>query len=402
MEPGGWDAAYDSVLRAFLAHGESAEEAEFWRGVAEPSRYVVVRDEDEVVGTAGSFPFRMTVPGGAEVPLAGVTMVTVQSTHRRRGVLTAMMRKQLDDLYAAGEALAGLTASEPPIYGRFGYGLATEQASVSVDSRLVRIDAPPAAARVRLRVRDPRSVAEQCERLYARLVPERPGMLARQPGWEEVELLDPPEDRAGFGPRQCLVAEVDGEFAGYARFAVKPHWESGGPDGSVMVNKVLAVDPAASAAMWRYLLSIDLTSKLVGRNLPTDDPLLHLVSDVRRCRIGLRDMLFLRLVDVGAALASRTYAVPVDVVFEVSDPFCPWNEGRWRLAGDAKGATCQRTTGRADLALSARELGSVYLGGTSLVALGAAGRVEELRGGALAEASLAFRGQVAPWLPHGF
>lgn len=137
-------------------------------------------------------------------------------------------------------------------------------------------------------------------------------------------------------------------------------------------------------------------------NRPVDDAWQHLVSDARRCGLSFRDSLHVRLVDVGAALEARTYQAPVDVVFEVEDAFCPWNEGRWRLTGDAKGASCTRTADAPDLTLSVRELGSAYLGGVSLASLAAAGRVRELRQGALAEASLGFSSVVAPWLPHGF
>ncbi|CAM5252507.1 GNAT family N-acetyltransferase OS=Streptomyces tendae OX=1932 GN=GUR47_09305 PE=3 SV=1 [Streptomyces tendae] len=126
------------------------------------------------------------------------------------------------------------------------------------------------------------------------------------------------------------------------------------------------------------------------------------MSDIRRCRPELRDALYVRLVDVGEALAARTYQAPVDVVFEVEDAFCPWNAGRWRLSGDAKGASCERTPDAADLVLSVRELGAAYLGGVSLGSLGAAGRVREVREGALAAASVGFGSDVAPWLPHGF
>jgi predicted acetyltransferase len=141
---------------------------------------------------------------------------------------------------------------------------------------------------------------------------------------------------------------------------------------------------------------------VVARNRPVDDPLLHLVNDVRRCELRVRDGMFVRLVEVGAALEARTYRTPVDVVLEVEDAFCPWNAGRWRLLGDRKGASCKRTDDDADLALSVRELGAAYLGGVSLGALAGAGRVRELRRGALGEAAGAFLSDVAPWLQHGF
>jgi predicted acetyltransferase len=258
--------------------------------------------------------------------------------------------------------------------------------------------------------------------VYARQVTTRPGMLARQPGWERLPLLDPESERKGSSALQCVLAErvgaghgdgaggeggddgsgEGGQVVGYARYFIKPEWDAAGPKGEIGLRDLEAVDPAAYAALWRFLFDIDLTSTLRTYNRPVDDAWQHLVSDIRRCGVALRDSLYVRLVDVGAALEARTYQTPVHVVFEVEDPFCPWNEGRWRLTGDAKGASCVRTTDAADLALSVRELGAAYLGGVSLTSLAAAGRVRELRQGALAEASLGFSSAVAPWLPHGF
>ncbi|MGW0532012.1 GNAT family N-acetyltransferase [Streptomyces sp. NPDC003032] len=397
-----WDAWYGVLELAFGGVPESAQERELWRALAEPDRSMGVWDGDACVGTAGAFSFRLSVPGGALVETAGVTMVGVAATHRRRGILTSMMRRQLDDVRAAGEPLAVLTASEPVIYGRFGYGTATLQMKADIDTTRVRLSVPAGTDDVVLRYARPADVHEACEALYARRVTERPGMTARQPGWERLGLLDPESERGGASPLQCVVAERAGELVGYVRFAVKPDWDWKGPKGAVHVRDLEAQDPAACAALWRFLFDIDLTSSVFARNRPVDDPLLQLVSDIRRCDITVRDSLHVRLVEVGAALESRTYQAPVDVVFEVEDAFCPWNAGRWRLTGDTKGASCERTRDAADLVLSVRELGSAYLGGVSLSSLAGAGRVRELRQGALAEASVAFGSDVAPWLPHGF
>jgi predicted acetyltransferase len=402
LAPEQWDLFYDRLERGFGGPREPAEERALWRRLSEVERSLAAWDGGELVGTAGAFSFRMTVPGGSALPVAGVTMVSVQPTHRRRGVLTAMMRAQLDDIRGRGESVAVLTASEPPIYGRFGYGIASRQMHGSVDTARVVFAAPPGTDRVRLRLAPAAAVREECEAVYARLVPGRPGMLARQPGWDELLVLDPPANREGAGELLCVLAEADDGIRGYARYAVTPRWDHAGPDGVVGVRAAEALDPAAYAALWRYLAAIDLTATVTFRNRPADDPLVHLASDVRRCRLGWRDGLHLRLVDVGAALAARTYACPVDVVLDVEDTFCPWNSGRWRLTGDTKGASCARTTDPADLALPVRDLGAAYLGGPSLHALAGAGTVRELRTGALAEAATALRGGVEPWLPHGF
>ncbi|OIJ69426.1 GNAT family N-acetyltransferase [Streptomyces mangrovisoli] len=397
-----WDVWYDNLIRAFGGVPEPPEERELYRELTPVERSIGAWDGDVCVGTAGAFGFRMTVPGGARVPAAGVTMVSVAATHRRRGLLTSMMRRQLDDVRAWGEPLAVLTASEPAIYGRFGYACATYQLSAEIDTGRVRLVLPPGAEDVTLRYAAVADVLDACEAVYARLVPRRAGMLERLPGWERLALLDPESGRDGASPRQCVIAERDGEITGYALFRVKPEWEVSGHNGEVQLKELAALDPATDAALWRFLFDIDLTTRLSARSRPVDEAWRYQVSDIRRCRPRLRDGLYVRLVDVGAALEARTYQTAVDVVLEVEDAFCPWNEGRWRLTGDAKGASCVRTADRADLALSVRELAAVYLGGVSLGSLAAAGRVRELRDGAVAEAAVAFGTAVAPWLPHGF
>ncbi|MGQ3554806.1 GNAT family N-acetyltransferase [Streptomyces rochei] len=397
-----WDTWYATLVRAFGGVPESAEELELYRSLTEPDRSLGVWEGGECVGTTGSFSFLTTVPGGARVPAAGITMVGVAATHRRRGVLTSLMRRQLDEVRALGEPLAVLTASEPAIYGRFGYGAATFQINAEIDTARVRLSVPDGTDDVRLRYAVPGEVLDECEAVYARLVPGRPGMLARRPGWERLGLLDPESERDGASPLQCVLARRDGEVTGYARFRVRPTWGNEGPDGTVVLKDLAGLDPVTEAALWRFLFDVDLTSTLAVRGRPVDEAWQYQVSDLRRCRPVLRDALYVRPVDVGAALSARTYQAPVDVVFEVEDAFCPWNAGRWRLSGDPKGASCERTSDAADLALSVRELGAAYLGGVSLTSLGAAGRVRQLRPGALAEASVAFGSDVAPWLPHGF
>ncbi|MEU3247574.1 MULTISPECIES: GNAT family N-acetyltransferase [unclassified Streptomyces] len=397
-----WDAWYDNLVRAFGGVPESSEERELWSELTEYDRSLGIWEGERCVGTAGAFSFRVTVPGGASVPAAGITMVSVAATHRRRGLLTSMMRRQLDDIHSWGEPLAVLTASEPAIYGRFGYGIATYQHHAEIDTTRVRLSVPPGTDDVGLRFAAPADVLDACESVYARVVPGRPGMLARRPGWDRLTLLDPESERDGASPLQCVVAERDGEVVGYARYRIRPDHDHTGAKATVVLDELQALDPAADAALWRLLFDLDLTTTLRTRGRPVDESWQHMVSDIRRCAVRVRDALHVRLVDVDAALEARTYQAPVDVVFEVEDAFCPWNEGRWRLTGDAKGASCVPTREPADLALSVRELGAAYLGGVSLVSLAAAGRVRELRQGALAEASVAFSSAVAPWLPHGF
>ncbi|MFJ3641703.1 GNAT family N-acetyltransferase [Streptomyces sp. NPDC090108] len=402
LRPDEWDTWWDGLVRAFGGVRAADEERELDRSVTEFERFLAVRDGDLNVGTAGSFSFRTTVPGGALVPAAGVTMVSVAATHRRRGVLTSMMRRLLDDARALGEPLAILTASEPAIYGRYGFGAATFQLNAEIDTSRTALSVPAEADEVRLRYADPAGALDDCEAVYAALVPRRPGMLARRAGWERAGLLDPESRRKGGSALQCVVAERDGAVTGYARFRTRPGWGRDGHEGTVSVLEHAALDPATDAALWRFLFGIDLMLHVEVSGRPLDDAWQYLVSDIRRCRPWLRDSCYLRPVDVGAALSARTYRTPVDVVLEVEDAFCPWNEGRWRLSGDTEGASCERTTDPAELALSVRELGAAYLGGVSLLSLARAGRVRELRPGALERASVAFGSAEVPWLSHGF
>lgn len=402
LRPDQWDVFYDRLERAFGGPPEPEEERRLWQRITDPERMIAAWEGTELVGTAGAFSFRMTLPGGASADVPGVTMVSVQPTHRRRGVLTAMMRRQLDDFRERGEPVAVLTASEPAIYGRFGYGVATRQLRGRVDTTRAAFHAPEGVDRVRFRLVAPAEAVADCERVYGQLVSRRPGMLARMPGWEQEPVLDPPAGRDGAGPLLCVLAEVDGEVRGYARYATHPGWAPTGPDGTVRLRDIEALDPVTYAALWRYLAGIDLMTRITFWNRPMDDALVQLASDIRRCDLSFRDGLHLRLVDLPAALSARTYAAPVDVVLDVDDPFCPWNSGRWRLTGDTKGAGCVRTDDAAELALNVRELGAAYLGGPSLRSMAGAGLVTELREGALAQASAAFRSDAEPWLPHRF
>ncbi|MEV5682001.1 GNAT family N-acetyltransferase [Streptomyces sp. NPDC052164] len=403
LRPSEWDNWITCLERGFGAVPSPPEARELWLALAEYERFLGLWDGAECVGTTGAYSFRLTVPGGAAVPAAGVTMVSVAATHRRRGALTGMMRRQLDDVRSWGEPLAVLTASEPAIYGRFGYGAATREMHLDIDTDRVRLARPAGSDGVRLRYADPVEALAACEAVYARLAPGRPGTPVRRPNWDRTAVLDPERERSGASPLQCVLAERDGEVVGYATFHTKPEWNLTKPAGTVSLRDLGALDPASYASLWQFLFDIDLMSTVECGNRPADDALLHLVSDVRRCDVRTQDGLYVRLVEVGAALEARTYRAPVDVVLEVEDAFCPWNAGRWRLTADAKGvASCRRTEDDADLELSVRELGSAYLGGVSLASLAAAGRVRELRTGALAEAGAAFSWDVEPWLPHGF
>ena len=347
----------------------------------DPARFYRAHDGDRTVGAAGSFDLRMAVPG-AVTSVAGVTWVGVLPTHRRRGVLRSMMRRQLDDLHAAGTAVAALWASQGAIYQRFGYGPAAWNHAVEVPSGAAFTrDVEPGP----LWLVDP--TVEEIRPTYDAVYARTPGWYARDDAWWAMRMHDPEHDRDGFTAMQCV--RTDG---GYALYSVKEHSEPIGPAGTVRVIELVAETPAAHARLWRYLLDIDLIRSVVTSRVPADRLLHGLLAEPRAARAHLRDALWVRLVDVPAALAARRYAAPVDVVLEVADEVCPWNAGTYRLVGDRTSATCEPTDAAADLRLTATDLGAAYLGGTPLHSRA----VDELSSDALATASTAFGPVGAP------
>ncbi|NUR57095.1 MAG: GNAT family N-acetyltransferase [Catenulispora sp.] len=400
-------AAFSAQLDFGFHEDPGQQSHDIWHRILPRERSVAAFDGDELVSTGGDFPFELTLPGGVTVAAAGVTGITVKATHRRRGILTAMMRYQLHGWHERGEAPVGiLLASEPVIYGRFGYALGSQHLDLTIPRGDNGLSAVPGSDKFRMRMVEPKQVWETCQEVYEANRLSRPGMLLRvgaDESWRDSALADHEYARHGAGPLRCVVAEdADGRVSGFARYRVKARYDNPGrPESQVRVKDVYGRDLASKVAIWRFLCDIDLTSE-VSADVPTDDPLMFLLADPRQAVPRLQDMVYVRLVDVDRALAARRYAAPVDVVFEVSDPFCPWNTGRWRLSGDDGGAVCERTTDPADLVVGPRELGAGYLGGFSLAALARAGRVEELRPGALQAASRAFVSDVAPFLPFGF
>jgi predicted acetyltransferase len=385
---GDWDAISD--LLGLVFHNAAEAELRAVEGsVFEPDRSLVAVDGDLVVGHAAAYTRELTVPG-AIVPAAHVTLVGVRPTHRRRGLLNRMMRRQLDEIAAAGrEPVAALWASETKIYPRYGYGPAAQRLSVDVMTRELTVAAPDGVPG-RLRMIEPADAITDLAAVYERLRPDRPGWSTRDDRWWRFVLSDLPPQREGATRLRGIVLDTPDGPAGYALWRTVSRWDAHGPDAEVRVREVVAADPAAYAALWRFLLTIDLARTATAGFLALDDPLPHLVDEPRRLGTRVQDGLWVRIVDLPAALAARRYATDVDVVLDVTDPYLPANTGRWRLTGGPDGAACARTGARADLSCTALELGAAYLGGPTLTSLAAAGRVRELRPGALARASTAF------------
>jgi predicted acetyltransferase len=226
-----------------------------------------------------------------------------------------------------------------------------------------------------------------------------PGMYERSEAWwKNRQLVDPENFRFGGSPKHIAVLEIEGEAQAYAIYRLHVAFGDLGPETKLRTLEVVATTPAATASIWRYLLDVDWTKSVSAGLQPVDHPLFLLLARPNFSKPTLSDGLWVRLVDVGAALSGRSYADDAPLVLDVRDAFCPWNEGRWRL----EGGEAARTSDAADLALDVSDLGSVYLGGFTFRDLQRAGRVEELTEGAVYGADATFRTGVLPWCPEIF
>ncbi|WP_456820742.1 GNAT family N-acetyltransferase [Cellulomonas sp. URHB0016] len=350
-----------------------------------------------------SFPFQLPVPG-ATVACSGLTWVGARPDQRRRGLLHAMIDTHFARSLGRGEPVSALFAAEPAIYGRFGYGSAASDVRATVGRGAVLRPVPGSEdLTVRFATVDRTAHTDMVDELHRAAGQGRPGWITRDTDVLRVRaIVDPPAWRDGAEPLRIVsVHTADGEPRAYALFRRKEKWEQAGPRHTVAVREAVALDPAAAHRLWSFLLDLDLTASVESPMLAADDALLHLLVDPRAVVPKLTDNLWVRLLDVPAALEGRRYASPVDLVLEVTDTRLPTNAGRWRLrtedAGDGSwSASVGRTEDPADVELDVRELGAAYLGGRSLEAQRRAGLVTERRGGAVLRAAAAFAWPVAP------
>jgi predicted acetyltransferase len=385
-------------IQAAFGLPPSPERAARVRTVPELTVRLGAYEGGSIVASAGAFAFSMTVPGGAAVPISGLTLVAVTPSHRRRGILSRMMRRHLDDAHAAGCAVAALHATEGAIYGRFGYGMASLAVQIDVErhrTAFVGPDGPPGEARL---VGEDEAAAV-FPAIWEQLRPATPGMVTRSEGWWRARRLgDPDGARGGAGPLQRMLLSLDGRPAAYALYRFSRPYDHGKDPVFVQVAEAMATCPASTRALWRRLCDTDLVAGVRASQLAADHPLLFLAAEPRRLGMHVGDGVWVRLVDVAAALSLRAYGEGPPIVIEVQDAFCPWNQGRYRLAG----GVAERTSAPADLAVEADALGAVYLGAFGFAQLAASGRAVELTPGALRRADRLFRGDRAPWCPEVF
>ena len=376
------------------------EEVERFAKLLPAERTHAVLDDGSIVAGAGALTFDMTVPGPVAIPCAGVTVVGTLPTHRRRGLLTRMMRAQLDDIHSRGEPIAALYASEETIYGRYGYGLASLRQELRLPRTwaALRADAPPSSGAVRLVERD--EAARAFPRVYERVRRTTPGFLSRSRDWWELRRLrdDPARRPAGGGPYNYALLELDGRASAYALYRLVQREENGQWTRRLHVIETLGADVTGTREIWRFLFGVDWVDEILAWYLPVDHPLMHMVARLDRLDLGVETGLWVRLVDVGAALSARGYAADGRVTFEVTDTFGPWNAGTWTL----EGGVARRSRRRPDVRLDVTSLGATYLGGFSFAQLARAGLVEEARRGAAARADAMFASDRAPWCPENF
>jgi predicted acetyltransferase len=377
--------------RGFGATPRPPDRSDSWVR-AEIDRTQCAFEAGTMIGCSRAYTFELTMPGGACVPVAGVSSVAVPPTHRRRGVLTAMIGAVHDDARARGEIGSVLTASESIIYKRFGYGAATWRLGCSIRREYARLAAPPSdPGRMRLVARGEadviyREVYEQC-RLG------RAGMVSRPDYWWPEVFWVTETGRALF---DAVHEDADGRPDGYVSYEVKGEWHRGFADRELLVWDLQATNPLARAALWDFVFGVDLIVKFVATNLPPDEPLRFMLADPRQLRTEFyNDSVWLMPLDVAALLAARVYSVPGELIIEVVDP--DGTRSQFALDGGPAGATCRATTSAsADLSCSRSALGALVLGGNSWALLTEAREVDEHAAGAVARADAMFSTAPAP------
>jgi predicted acetyltransferase len=396
-------------LRAYMtpiavAFGESIDDGEFDADlqIFEADRAIGAVDGEAWVGGGGAYSFRLTVPGRREVGAAGITGVGVQPDHRRRGILTQVMRWLLDQAAERGEPVAVLHASEGAIYPHFGFGLATLQGTFEMDRSQFWFGRP-ADPVGRVRLVDPDEALAIIPDLYDRVRLDSPGQLTRSTAkWRAQMLANGGFHRGKLGAKSRAVLEVDGVPRGYALYRTKADWDDRGPRNEVTVMEVSGLDAAAERSLWEWIAGIDLMVRIKGWRTPVPHPLFLGLHDLRRMGLTVGDGLWLRIVDVVAALEGRSFEGTGVVTLEVTDAFLPANAGRWRIEVTGGSAAVARTSEPADLALDTTDLATVYLGGFTFADLLRAGRVGECRPEAVADADRLFATNAVAWCSTPF
>jgi len=358
----------------------------------EPERTVAAFDGDAIVGTSRNFSLELTVPGGAVLPVAGVSAVAVLPTHTRRGVLRSMMTMLLDEAVAREEPVAMLTASEGGIYGRFGFGITIRTMRIEITTSEVEFASARPSGQLRMLELDAARKLEP--EVFDRARRDRPGAVSRPDAWWPAEQSDPE-----LGTRFDVVYEApDGRVDGYACYSIKERWEPGLASNRIHASDVVALTPEAEHVLWRHLCEVDLVRRIDAWHTPPNNPLPWMLVSARAVRMNVLDFVWTRVLDVPAALGARTYASEGRLSFDVHDPLRPGGraEGIFTVEGAPDGAEV-RSGGDADLACDVSALSAAWLGGVRWSTLAAAGLVDERTSGALERANKLFASEPLPF-----
>ncbi|MDQ0710838.1 putative acetyltransferase [Streptomyces luteogriseus] len=400
------DVFVDTVHAAFGRFPETPTEGGglLWSALEMDRCLLALTADGRPVGTAGAHSFELTLPGETIVPAPGVTAVGVLPSHRRQGVLSAMMRHQLAGLRARGEFLSVLLASEATIYGRFGYGPATytqeltvprHRAALAVPRARGTADAPATGAdNGSVEVLRGAGCGEILEEVYDRYRRAQPGALSRPHRWWALRAGQPP-----ISPEPRYVAvhrDADGVPDGYASYSL------GEPETTLTVDEIIATDDAVFTALARFVLHHDLVSQVVFKHVPPQHPLRRQLADFRAGKVtGDMDWLWVRLLDVPRALTARGWFADGELVLDVEDPFLG-EHGRHLLTVRDGKADCVPTDREPDLSLDVSDLGSLYLGGTAPSTLVRAGHIRAHSPDAATLADTLFRTDRTPHCLHWF
>ena len=379
-----------TTLATALSRGRFSEEniSSIDRPTYRWERSLGAFDDGVVVGTAHSYGYELIVPGG-KLPFAGVGWVSVRPTHRRRGILTALMKRQLQDAYERGETLATLGTSESIIYGRYGYGIGAMKENWRIERKHTAFEVPVEPSGTTAFV-SPSEMREIFPNVYERVAADSPGMAASRPEFVwDTWVADYKPLRRGSSAAYYVTYEQNGQVDGYVCYRTAGN--------TLIVRELLAASDAAYAALWQFCFGVDLKTEIDAPGRAVDEQLVWMLADPRRLERTKTDGMWLRLVDVKTALSGRRYAQNGRLVIEVQDPVCAWNEGRYELEGGLAGVECRLTSKSPDLVLSATDLASTYLGTVKFSTLHYAGRIEERSRGALARADGMFSVSREPW-----
>jgi predicted acetyltransferase len=311
------------------------------------------------------------------------------------------MARQLADVRANGEPLAALVASEGSIYQRFGYGLGLLLGAIDIERERAafRTDVPPTGS---IRLVDKEDARRLMPPVYDLVCAATPGFIERDPPWWDERLADIETQRRGAGPQYRALYERDGEVRGYVRYRIKGEWTNIASASTLIVNELIGLDAEAQRELWRFIFGVDLIARIQYRWGPPSPPLMLMLAEPRRLQLRVGDAIWMRIVDVPAALAARTYAADDSLVLDVTDEFLPVAAGRWRMNVTDGKATVEPTTDPADLGLDTTDLAAAYMGTFSFAELARAARTQELTPDARARADALFRVDVPGWCSTPF